>query len=92
MKHQLSRYFKRISKDYVETVNYIVDEIFNRAIAKGWSHRRLSQESNVSVSCIDRLGKQRTILPFFNTLYLLAGAVGYELVLTKGKIKLKNVS
>jgi AraC-like DNA-binding protein len=80
--------FQPTEREYYRDLHYIIDQVFATAAEEyDWTWAQLASHANLSSSTVASLGERMTRWPRFMTIYKLAKAIGWELVLKEGKIK-----
>lgn len=67
----------------------VVDEIYAEAYRLDWPYEELARRAKLAYSTVYRLGTYETVYPRAATVFALAKAVGFEVVLEKRFTKLK---
>ena len=75
-----------VERKYFSDLHKVIDEIFAEAESKNdWDWGALAAAAGLARQTVDRLGDRETKYPRFLTVYRLAYAVGWELVLREKK-------
>jgi transcriptional regulator with XRE-family HTH domain len=72
---------------YAKVLNEFVDLIFEQAVIAGYSNEDLAKKANVAISTVYRLMYGDTKLPRLRTVFVLAQAVGLNIMITKLKLR-----
>ena len=81
---------KQYGDDYVDDINAIVDDIFERAYRQKFTFVKLAEHSGVSYGTIQRLADRLTWCPHYRTVAALARAVGGRVRYVEGpRVRLK---
>lgn len=67
----------------------VIDEIYDEAQNLDWSYEELARKARLSYTTVWRLGTFETMYPRAATVFALAKAVGFELILKRTAFKLK---
>ena len=82
-----------IERKYFADLHKIIDDVFAEAQSSNdWNWSQLAQHAGLAYQTVANLGDRATKYPRFLTIYRLAKAVGWELVMQepkKAKAKLK---
>lgn len=79
-------------RQYFRDLNKVVDEIFAEAASQfEWTWNQLAENSGLSCQTVMNLGDRKTKYPRFMTIYRLAKAIGWELVVQNVKPARKNM-
>lgn len=73
-------------RQYFQHLHRIVDEIFSEAATSyDWTWAQLAIHAGLAYQTVSNLGERTTKYPMFRTVYRLAKAVGWELVVQQPK-------
>lgn len=75
-------------KDFRE-LDKLLDEIYEACDDRGWSWTTFAERAKISVSTVYNIGMYRTRYPHASTVFQLAKAVGFKVILVQTKYKLK---
>lgn len=78
---------KKLGRDYLDDLERIVDDLFERAYRKRWSWSRFAAEAGLAYTTVCNLGDGITQLPQYRTLSLLAEALDGHLYFKGGEKK-----
>jgi hypothetical protein len=73
--------------DYEKFLMRITDDVFDKAYMEGLTWIGLAHRSGLSTNTVYNLGNRITRFPQLRTLYLLAKAVGMDIVALKKEVK-----
>lgn len=76
-------------REYFEALNGILDQLFEDSAARDWTWAELARRAGLSTGTIYRLGNRETRFPRFSTVWMVARAVGGQLVLQLRRVKAK---
>jgi DNA-binding phage protein len=80
-------------RQYFRDLHKIIDEIFAEAAnSNEWSWSQLASHAGLAYQTVANLGDRATKWPRFLTIYRLAKAVGWELVVRQTKVVRKAVA
>ena len=75
-----------IERKYYSDLHKIIDEVFSEAEkTHDWNWGQLAEQAGLARTTVDNLGDRITKYPRFMTIYRLALAVGWELVIRERK-------
>ena len=66
---------------YFRELHLLVDKIYNEAAEYEWTWNQLAEEAGLAYRTVSNLGDRKTKWPRFSTVWRLAKAVGYDLVI-----------
>lgn len=75
------RVIDRSEQAYFKALHKMVDEIFKESVNLSWTWGRLADEAGVAYQTVDNLGSRKTQRPQWRTVYRLANAVGFDMVM-----------
>jgi len=76
---------KLVGSDYIDSLNEIVDELFEMAYRRKWNWGRFADAAGVNYQTVKNLGTKKTRLPQFRTILFLCEALGGTLGYKKGR-------
>lgn len=80
-------------RQYFRDLHKIIDDVFAEAAASfDWTWSQLAVNSGLSYQTVANLGDRQTKWPRFLTIYRLAKAVGWEIVLKESKSARKSAA
>lgn len=79
-----AQWARLVGKKYLDELNLIVDDLFERAYRKKWNWAQLAAKSGLAIQTVRRLGHGETRLPQYRTLVMLADALGGQLIFKTG--------
>ena len=73
-------------KVYVDSLNHLVDALFESAYQGKMTWATLANESGLSYSTVRKLGERKTKYPQYRTVMLIANALGGSVQFKKGAL------